>query len=302
MELRQLNFFLAIAEEGSISGAARRLHMSQPPLSRQMSLLEAELGVKLFERGNRKITMTEEGRALQRYASQMVDLEEQITDEMEDRKKGRRGVVRIGMISSVTSDAIFRMLSRARREIPDLRLRIHEGNSYEVLDLLEKEKIDLAVVRTPFAAPQLQRSLIRQDCLAAVGRKHWFSEALQNSLTPAVASDLADCPLIVYRRWEKIFRMQCEQEGIVPEIFCTNDDARTALQMARSDLGIALVPQSALFDEDELFLRPLGEDVFQSDVYLVSRKDRRLPETAEAVRKIIAGEAKARQRALNMKR
>ncbi|WP_409335959.1 LysR family transcriptional regulator [Eubacterium sp. F2] len=118
MELRQLRHFLVIAEEGSISAAARRLHLSQPPLSRQMSLLEAECGLILFHRGSREITLTEAGRVLQRYASQMLETEDSIFDEMNDLKKGRRGVVRIGLISSAAGDAVCRMLSRAKRKFP----------------------------------------------------------------------------------------------------------------------------------------------------------------------------------------
>ncbi|MGN1381439.1 MAG: LysR family transcriptional regulator [Eubacterium sp.] len=291
MELRQLRYFLVIAEEGSISAAARRLHLSQPPLSRQMSLLEAECGLTLFHRGSREITLTEAGRVLQRYASQMLETEDSIKDEMNDLKKGRRGVIRIGLISSAAGDTVCRMLGRARAEIPDLQLRMYEGNSYEVLDMLESEKIDLAVVRTPFAEPHLQKFLLRRDSLAAVGRPEFFPEADGTKSIRVKAADLAERPLILYRRWEKIFRMQCEQEGVTPQIFCINDDARTALQMAESGLGAALVPLSALSDADGLICGILEEDVFQSDVYLVSREDRELTETAAAVRDIMASSA-----------
>jgi DNA-binding transcriptional LysR family regulator len=291
MELRQLKYFLVIAEEGSISAAARRLHLSQPPLSRQMSLLEAECGMTLFHRGSREITLTEAGRLLQRYASQMMETEDSIKDEMNDLKKGRRGVVRIGLISSAAGDAVFQMIGRARKEIPDLQLRIYEGNSYEVLDMLENEKIDLAVVRTPFAEPHLQKVLLRRDCLAAAGLPELFPGSGGTKTIRVKAADLAARPLILYRRWEKIFRMQCEQEGVAPQIFCINDDARTALQMAKSGLGTALVPQSALSDADGLLCGILEEDVFQSDVYLVSREGRDLSETAAAVRKIMASSA-----------
>lgn len=291
MELRQLRHFLVIAEEGSISAAARRLHLSQPPLSRQMSLLEAECGLTLFHRGSREITLTEAGRVLQRYASQMLETEDSILDEMNDLKKGRRGVVRIGLISSAAGDAVCRMLSRAKKEIPDLQLRLYEGNSYEVLDMLESERIDLGVVRTPFAEPHLQKTLLRRDCLAAVGLPGMFPEAEGTKTIRVKAAALAARPLILYRRWEKIFRMQCEQEGVVPQIFCINDDARTSLQMAKSGLGAALVPQSALSDEDGLLCGILEEDVFQSDVYLVSRENRDLSETAAAVRDLMASSA-----------
>lgn len=293
MELRQLKYFLVIAEEGSISGAARRLHLSQPPLSRQMALLEAECGVVLFHRGSRKIELTEAGKVLRKHALQMLDVESLIEDEMRDLQTGKRGAVRIGMISSAAGDTLFRMIRDANKQIPELQLRIFEGNSYEVLDMLDQEKIELGIVRTPFARSRLDRTLLRRDSMAALGAPEYLAELHAAKGERVKVADLAERPLIIYRRWESIIRMQCEQEGIIPHVFCVNDDARTALQMARSGLGTALVPQSACSDTEGLLCCILEEDVFQSDLYLVSRKDRRLTETAVALRRYLAETANA---------
>lgn len=293
MELRQLKYFLVIAEEGSISGAARRLHLSQPPLSRQMALLEAECGVVLFHRGSRKIELTEAGKVLRKHALQMLDVESLIEDEMRDLQTGKRGAVRIGMISSAAGDTLFRMIRDANKQIPELQLRIFEGNSYEVLDMLDQEKIELGIVRTPFARSRLDRTLLRRDSMAALGAPEYLAELHAAKGERVKVADLAERPLIIYRRWESIIRMQCEQEGIIPHVFCVNDDARTALQMARSGLGTALVPQSACSDTEGLLCCILEEDVFQSDLYLVSRKNRRLTETAMALRRYLAETANA---------
>ncbi len=293
MELRQLKYFLVIAEEGSISGAARRLHLSQPPLSRQMALLEAECGLVLFHRGSRKIELTEAGKLLRKYALQMLDVESLIEDEMRDLQTGKRGTVRIGMISSAAGDTLFRMIKNARKQIPELQLRIFEGNSYEVLDMLDQEKIELGIVRTPFARSRLDRMLLRRDSMAALGAPEYLADLHATKGEQIKVADLAERPLIIYRRWENIIRTQCEQEGILPQVFCVNDDARTALQMARSGLGTALVPQSACSDTEGLLCCILEEDVFQSDLYLVSRKNRRLTETAMALRRYLAETANA---------
>lgn len=299
MELRQLKYFLVIAEEGSISAAARRLHVSQPPLSRQMSLLESECGLVLFHRGSRKIELTEAGKVLQRYALQMIDVEALIEDEMRDLQKGRRGVVRLGMISSAAGNAVFQMIAQVREKMPDLRLRICEGNSYEVLDMLDKEKVELAIVRTPFARPHLKKVVLRRDSLAAAGMPDCFSDSEGTKNTRVKVEDLAARPLIIYRRWENIIRMQCERESVIPNIFCVSDDARTALQMARSGLGIALVPQSALSETDDLLCCALDEEAFRSDVCLVSREDRRLTEPASSVQSLLVSAAGQRTARMN---
>ena len=100
MELRQLECFAAVVEEGSISAAARKLHMSQPPLSLRMHQLEAECGVTLFVRGARQITLTEAGNLLFRYAREILELETAAGADLESLRRGRRGNIRLGLISS----------------------------------------------------------------------------------------------------------------------------------------------------------------------------------------------------------
>ena len=100
MDIRKLVYFLTIAEEGNISRAVERLHISQPPLSQQLKLLEEELGIVLIGRNTRKMHITDAGRLLQNRAKQIIELMEKTVKELRDLKEGLQGTLSIGTISS----------------------------------------------------------------------------------------------------------------------------------------------------------------------------------------------------------
>jgi len=116
MDLKQLSYFTAIVDEGSISAAAKKLHISQPPLSNQMKSLEAELGVVLFERGLRSITLTDAGKLMYERANTILDMASAAKMEIDSLGNGLRGTLRMGMVSSSVTGHVARRLM----EFPDL--------------------------------------------------------------------------------------------------------------------------------------------------------------------------------------
>ena len=157
MDLKQLQYFIAVVEEENISAAARKLHMSQPPLSHQIKLLEQELGVRLLERGPRKVILTDEGKLLYKRAHHMLELADTTIRELEECRKGHAGTLHIGTVS--TSGAVMtddRVLA-FHRAYPHIRFEIHEGNTIELIDWIEAGIIELAVIRTPFKKETLNQ-------------------------------------------------------------------------------------------------------------------------------------------------
>ncbi len=279
MTLEQLRYFAAAVEEGTISGAARRLHVSQPPVSLQIRNLEAECGVRLFERGARRLMLTEAGKLLYRHAEGILEMVETAGRDMRDVRAGRRGGLRLGVVSSGTCGEFIRGVERFRRARPEVRFQIRDGDTYALLDALEKRRIELAVVRTPFPPEGLDSVLLRTDGIVAAGRP----ELLPGPAGAAVSlRELAELPLVVYRRWERILREAFEAEALRPDFFCVNDDARTSLQWASAGLGVALVPASALPLAPELTDRPLSGEGLTSGVCLVRRSGTALSESAAA--------------------
>lgn len=146
MELRVLQYFLAVTREQSISGAAEALHLSQPTLSRQLKDMEEELGKQLMIRGNRKITLTEEGMILRKRAEEILDLVQKTEHEITISDDVIAGDVYIG---AGETDAV-RLLAKAGKnvqmEYPDIHYHISSGDSTDVLESLDKGLIDFGMI------------------------------------------------------------------------------------------------------------------------------------------------------------
>ena len=175
MELRQLSYFTTIVNEGNISQAAKKLNISQPPLSHQMKLLEAELGVTLFERGSRRIRLTPAGKTFYDRALAILDLSQTARTELTAQKQEIQGVVRLGIISSAVEFVTRHYLAPFRRSYPKALFELHESNSYHLLDLLHSNQIDLAVIRTPFAKAGLEMHTLPPEAFLAIGREMIWS-------------------------------------------------------------------------------------------------------------------------------
>lgn len=149
MDLKSLRYFLAIAEEGSISAAAESLNLSQPNISRQMTLLEKELGAKLFERGSRRIVLTEEGTLLRRRAVEILQLADTAVTEIGSAGKDVIGTVRIGCGETDAMRVVARAIRRFSETHPMVRFELHSGNAEDVSDLLERGLMDFGVLIEP---------------------------------------------------------------------------------------------------------------------------------------------------------
>ena len=244
MDIRQLLYFTTIAEEGSISAAAKKLHLSQPPLSYQMKLLEEELHLPLIERSARGIALTEAGRVLYKRAQGILELSELTRKEMLAMASGFTGTLHIGTVSSSGASLLGWRIPAFHQKYPQIGFAIHEGNTFELMEMLESGLIELAIVRTPFHNDQLNCLYLSPEPMIAAGAASFFPAGMPSG-QPISLELLGHAPVILYRRFEKILLSLCEQKGITPQVFCIADDARTTLMWAEAGLGVAVVPQSA---------------------------------------------------------
>ena len=194
MDIRVLEYFLAVAREGSISKAAESLCMTQPPLSRQLKDLERELGKQLLIRGNKKITLTEEGMLLRKRAEELVELMDKTKSEISSSDENVNGTVYIG---SGETDAIS-LLAKAAEDLqqrwPDISYSIYSGDAAHVTEKLDNGLIDFGLLIEPvdisrydyirLPAKDTWGVLMRRDCPLA-------------SKEQVTAEDLWDLPLIV---------------------------------------------------------------------------------------------------------
>ena len=149
MDIRQLIYFATIVEEGSISAAAKKLHLSQPPLSYQLKLLEEELHLQLLQRGARGVQLTEAGKVLYKRAQGILELTERTQKELQAMAGGFAGTLHIGTVSSSGASLLDWRIPAFHEQYPQIGFAIHEGNTFELMEMLESGLIELAVVRTP---------------------------------------------------------------------------------------------------------------------------------------------------------
>lgn len=146
MELRVLQYFLAVTREQSISGAAESLHLSQPTLSRQLKDLEEELGKQLMIRGNRKITLTEEGMILRKRAEEILELVQKTEKELTVSNDIISGDVYIGAGESDAVSLIARAARKLQTDYPDIHYHISSGDTTDILESLDKGLIDFGLI------------------------------------------------------------------------------------------------------------------------------------------------------------
>ncbi len=273
MDLKQLEYFVAVINEGNISAAAKRLHMSQPPLSNHMKLLENEIGCVLFERGSRHIKLTEAGRILYNKAVILLDLSKSTLRELESYKKGISGTLRVGVVSSVGNIFLKNWILPFHKENPDIRYEIFEANTYQLLEHLKANSLDLVIVRTPFPSSSYKRINLLEEPIIAIGNKKFFMEC--NSTDSVTLSELSKKPILLYRRWESIILDMLEQKKINWDIFCKNDDARTTILWANEELGIGIVPASAkgFADPSKTVIRNISDSTLSSAISVVYNPD-----------------------------
>ena len=241
MELRQLTYFTAIAQAGTITAAAQKLHMSQPPLSLRLQKLEDELGCPLFERDTRHLHLTPAGELFYERAQAILQQCADLKREMADLQAGGRGLLRIGVVSSLSTSLLPRWVARFHEQYPQVRLELTERDSFRLLELVRSQRIDLALVRRPFSGQGLNIHPICSEPMCAVGRQHFFDGA-ESSISPMA---LANLPLLLYRRWEPVLMRFFAESGFEPQVLCCSEDSHTVLRLAREGLGVACTPLSA---------------------------------------------------------
>lgn len=276
MDIKTLQYFIAVVESTSITKAAKVLHISQPPLSQQIKQLERELGTQLLERGPRCVTLTSAGETLYRRAKNIVAFTEDTCREIQNIGHGSSGHIRIGIISSFDPKLLSGILSQFYLNYPGVRFDIYERNTYDLLDSLENNLIELAFVRTPFINDSYQKILLSEDPMSAVGTKSFFENIDSVSLD---LSFFDEKPIIVYRRWKNILDESFKQQDVDPIYYCVNDDAKTSLLLAIAGNGIAIVPASisgTITDHDTMKSIPINASQLLTQTYAIWKPDRYL--------------------------
>ncbi len=242
MDLKQIRYFIEVVEQGSINMAAHRLGMTQPPVSKQMQLLEQELGCELFRRSSRPLELTPEGKVFYERGSALLAMAQGVVQAVADCRNTQGGTLHLGLVSSVSEMAVQRWIAPFGQQHPGVDFALYEDNTYALLEQLRRRAFDLALVRTPFSSRGLLTQMLPpQPMLAIWHPDHWTLTPEGGRLSLA---QLAECPLVLYRRWEPIIQSAFDRHGLQPRSIARDDSARTCLALARAGLGVAMEPDT----------------------------------------------------------
>lgn len=197
MEIRVLKYFLAIAQEQSISGAAEVLHLSQPTLSRQIKDMEDELGKQLLIRGNRKVTLTEEGIILRKRAEEIIDLIQKAENEVIFNNETIKGDIYIGAGETDAIRSIARIAKNLTIDYPQIRYHITSGDAVDIRDKLDKGLFDFVILLDHIDISKYNYlNLPMKDTWGVLMRK----DSLLASKKYVTPEDLWEKPLILSRQ------------------------------------------------------------------------------------------------------
>jgi DNA-binding transcriptional LysR family regulator len=274
MDLRQLRYFTAVAEERSFTDAARRLNLSQPPLSQQIQALEASLGTRLFYRTSRRVELTPAGAALLARAWAIQQQIKSAEEEVRSVGAGLVGTLDIGATGSVLRGRLADLLAAYRREAPSVRMTVHEqAPSLQIAALLEGTT-NISLIRGISAEHGLARELAwKEEVVVAMPQAHPLARRKRIAL-----SDLASEDHVVLQPESSDFAHNiqkcCIDAGFLPRVSQQVVDAQSVPSLIAAGFGVSLVPQSiARFTTQEIAFRPIRPSPPSADVFFVYRKD-----------------------------
>lgn len=287
MDIRQMKYFLAIAEEGQITAAAKRLNISQPPLSQQLKLLEQELNVTLFNRNSRNLELTEAGIVLQNKSEQMIELMKSTMNELKHLSQGIEGTLSIGTVRSSGITILPNKICEFRKQYENVDFQLWEGDSFRIMELLNNGVVDVGFVREPFNASPYDSIFIKDnlgenlnDYFVTIAAPELYdSESNSGSIS---LRELKNRPLIIHRRYEDMIKDACIKEGFEPKIICRNDDTMSSLSWAKAGIGMAVLPLTAsnIVLDANLEIRKITNPSIESRLNLIWPKNKNVSSIA----------------------
>jgi DNA-binding transcriptional LysR family regulator len=271
IELTHLRCFVAVAEELHFGRAAARLYMTQPPLSRQIHLLEEALGLKLFDRHSRSVRLTEAGRVYYVDALKILRLSEQANDSARRVARGDAGRVTLGFTAVSGYQLMPELISAAKEALPDITVVLKEMVSVQQAKALDTHEIDLGLMRPPFALEGMASChLVREPLLVAMRPSH----PLAAHDTIAAAALAGEAFVMYSADGGKYFHDRIAGLLAAAGVKVNNvqfiDQTHTVVALVRAGIGIAIVPASAreLCFNDVVF-RPAWTPDAYADIDLV---------------------------------
>lgn len=284
MQLHQLSYALAVAEEQSFTRAAARLHLAQPSLSRQVRLLENELGISLFNRGPGQgpVTLTTDGETLLPFMQRVLADVEATEAEARALSGMTRGHLAVGATPSLITSTLAPALVAFHESHPGIDLSVVEAGSHQLVPQVATGEVDLALVVLPVTDPLVVTTPLFDDPLVlATAPDHLF--ATRRTLN---VKDLDGLDLVMFREGYdlRVVTLEaCQAAGVEPHLVSEGGEMAGVLSFVAAGLGAAVVPAIALPGDGSLVGIPFAGPELSRTVALAQRGDRTLARPARAL-------------------
>lgn len=286
MELRHLTYFLAVAERLNFSRAAEALHIAQPAISQQIRGLEEELGVRLFDRIGKRVTLTQAGQALLPHARRILAAVEAAQNEVRELTTLAHGTVSLGAPTTVSTHLLPDQLTRFKREYAGLEVTLREAGTESLVRLVVEGKLDLAIVVTDILPPELGvADYLDEDYVLAVSANHALAKRRSVRL-----ADLAGESFILFPEGYKLREVTlsaCRRAGFEPKVALDGGAMQSALEFVAAGLGVAITPELAWGGTKHIRKLRITDQDLRRSLGIVWHKDHYLSPAARALREFL---------------
>ena len=276
-EFFQLRCFVTVAEELNFTRAAERLNMTQPPLSRQIKLLEAGIGLTLLDRNNRTVRLTPAGDTFRTAAIDLLERAEQAVLIARQAERGEAGTITMGFVPSAALDFVPRIVTALKRDVPHVRFTPIEMMSYEISEALQSGGLDLGLTRTAGGSANIEtQRVVREPFVLAIPKGHRLNQP--DSAKPETLDGLDFIGYSSERGGylREIHTAIFASVGVRPNLVQEVSQTQTLVSLVNAGLGVALVPRSAMsMKMDHLVYRQIELPLqFHANIYLNIARNR----------------------------
>lgn len=280
MELKQLEYFQMTSRLKNITRAAKRLSVSQPNITVAIKKLEAELGIQLFERSQKQLSLTPEGAVfLNRIEQALRNIQDAVL-EVNDYKQLQKGTIKIGIPSMIGAYLFPKIFSGFQKKYSHLDIYLYEKGSISIRESLERDELDFGIVIISNASPSLQLlQMSTNQVVACVPVNHPLAQ--KDSLS---WSDVSDIDLIILREGSfirNIITQKLKENNIKPNIVLESNQIETIKGLVSTNVGMTFLLDFVVKDTPNIKILPLKDPIFV-DIGLAWKKDRYISKAAQS--------------------
>ncbi len=297
MDIQQLKYFLAIADEHGMSYAAKKLQMTQPPLTKQLNNLENELGCALFTRKKGNYTLTEKGKLLYEYAKLLLDEFQSIEQIFTDLRNNYSDELTLGTTTTPAILLVPVLLQEFIRKSPDTKLTLIEDTNSNLIQMINNDQLNLALVLEPHDLSPYNYLYIDELLSNHLHYQYYalgHQDMLPSSKEYVSFRELSEHPLIIHKSQEAFVSNLNRQYNLSLRTFYTNANVMTSIAWCRSKLGVAIIPHASVLvaskylDSNHLVVRPIrGYPAMPARHVLLWKKEKILPHAPQIFTNII---------------